>query len=320
MTDEMTIEEKSYISSKRAAQVSSYTQDYIDQLARKGLIDARRVGGLWYISMESLEGYKKKADDYKPEPPAPRIQPAEINSAIVFDGKEYLSAAKAADLTGYTQDYVGQLARAASILSRQVGNRWYVEKESIQAHKAEKDSLLAAVQTQAVGLTKQDTTQPTRPEYLPNARYSGSEPFYTYRTEESDLMPITGKQHAEAKGLTDNSTPLAAASSLPIKRVHDVQHHSIGGIRPRSAISKVEGTQKAVMPLLLASVATIVIVLSVGYASVLRQNSVYATNVTKQIPGANALLGNAVETFTWIGDQLEPVLTRELNYQRSDDN
>ncbi len=69
MSDAISLEGKEYISSKRASELSGYAQDYIGQLARKGLIHAQRVGGLWYISMASLVGYKTKADDYVPQQP-----------------------------------------------------------------------------------------------------------------------------------------------------------------------------------------------------------------------------------------------------------
>src|SRR3989344_3657610 len=70
MSDAMWLEGKEYISSKRASQLSGYAQDYIGQLARKGLIDAQRVGGLWFISMASLSEYKSHADAYVPQLPA----------------------------------------------------------------------------------------------------------------------------------------------------------------------------------------------------------------------------------------------------------
>lgn len=56
-------------------------------------------------------------------------------SAIVFDGKKYLPSVNAADLVGYTKDYVGQLARAGKIESRIVGRSWYIAEDSILAHK-----------------------------------------------------------------------------------------------------------------------------------------------------------------------------------------
>src|ERR1700722_5857714 len=186
MSEEMQIDGKSYISSKRASHLSGYAQDYIGQLARKALIDARRIGGLWYIYMESLENYKQKAGEFKPEPPV-RPESTEPGTLIFFDGKEYLSAARAAEQTGYTQDYVGQLARTGSVLSQQVGNRWYVERQSLLGHKKEKDALLGAVQSESVGIQKRAIASKDHPEYQANYRHSGQEPLLNYFYEEGDL-------------------------------------------------------------------------------------------------------------------------------------
>lgn len=55
--------------------------------------------------------------------------------ALVIDGKNYVSSARAAQLVGYTKDYVGQLARAGKIESKLIGRSWYVSEESITQHK-----------------------------------------------------------------------------------------------------------------------------------------------------------------------------------------
>ena len=97
-----------YISSKRAAEITGYTQDYIGQLARGGSIAAQRVSGLWYVVEESLKNYKTKADEFKPEPPKGFTSSVDLESAVSFDGKDYVSAQRAAKITGYPQEYVGQ--------------------------------------------------------------------------------------------------------------------------------------------------------------------------------------------------------------------
>ena len=153
MSDQLTVAGKEYVSSKRASELSGYAQDYIGQLARNAQIDAQRIGGLWYVDMDSLLGHKKKADEYVPQIPE-RGQHSYLESVVSFEGKEYVSATRAAAITGYHADYVGQLARAGTISSRQVGNRWYVDRERILAHKQEKDSLLAAVQAESVGIAR----------------------------------------------------------------------------------------------------------------------------------------------------------------------
>jgi len=54
MKDYILIEGKEYISSRRAAEITKYSQDYIGQLSRRGLIDARQVGRAWVVERNSI--------------------------------------------------------------------------------------------------------------------------------------------------------------------------------------------------------------------------------------------------------------------------
>lgn len=311
----MEIEGKSYISSKRASQETGYAQDYIGQLSRKALIDARRIGGLWYVSIESLQAYKKKADEFKPDPPV-RSENQETGTLVFFDGKEYLSAARAAEQTGYTQDYVGQLARSGTIFSRQVGNRWYVERDAIMAHKNEKDSLLAAVQAQSVGLARRATSTKTPPEYLSNTSHFGSLPLMTYFGDEGDLIPAVHKDAVHVNDKDDVKGKRPASNIVPIKRIHEKPRTVFpGSLGNRRVLSGLSAQKETGMPLLLTLVATIVVVLSVGYASVLRQNSAYAIGNLKSTEMA-AMAAKADAALSWAGDLLEPLLAHELIFER----
>jgi hypothetical protein len=312
MSNDIQIDGKSYISSKRAAELSGYAQDYIGQLARKSLIDARRIGGLWYVSMESLQDYKKKAEEFKPEPPA-RVDAPEPGTLVFFDGKEYLSAARAAEQTGYTQDYVGQLARSGTILSRQVGNRWYVERGSILGHKSEKDRLLAAVQAESVGLPKSSQIVSAN---VANTR----EPLFNYFTESLDLIPNIEIRGADIQKMTEKD-PISdnrdTLHRLPIRRISSVKPQmQLRGSRRPAPRRNSSAAQRSYTPLLLGAAATIVIVLSVGYASVLRQNSVVAVK-SGPSGGLQALKASVDTAFSQIGDILEPFLTHDLVYQRA---
>ncbi len=233
--NDIVVGDLTFIPSKQAAQVSGYAQDYIGQLCRAGLIQAQRIGGLWYVNLDSLYKHKQKADSYVPV--APRKAPApETESLITFEGKDYISAVRAAELTGYHKDYVGQLAREGPILSRQVGNRWFVERESILNHKRTKDSQLAAVQTKAVGLAKPEGLQNTsysgrtvvknslstapqvaaarsikseivaQPEQLQNTSYS-DHTLMTYTTENGDLIPMAEHGTAHTANTLPKITP-----------------------------------------------------------------------------------------------------------------
>jgi len=312
MADEIAVEGKQYISSKRASELTSYAQDYIGQLARKGLIEAKRIGGLWYISRESLTEYKQRADEYKPEPPRrdeSRVR-QDLDSVISLDGKDYISAPRAAEITGYHQDYVGQLARTGKILSRQVGNRWYVERSGITAHKKEKDALLAAVQAEAVGIVRVDSSDTHT---LPQ------EPFFTYTNESSAPFPLSSKvQEAGEHNFSIQEESVETEHKVPIRVM---ESNSSTVVRKVPAPEVARGVPQAHMNrwstlftrLGLVS-ATIVVVVSVGYISFQKKDVLYALIGKDAAP---ALAVEASGVFSRMGDLLESWLTSEIVYNRS---
>lgn len=54
---------------------------------------------------------------------------------IELDGKVYLSSTAAAKKSGYTKDYIGQLARAGKLDAQLIGRSWYIEEGSLKSHK-----------------------------------------------------------------------------------------------------------------------------------------------------------------------------------------
>lgn len=212
-------EGKSYVPSKQAAEATGYTQDYIGQLARNGSVLARRVGGLWYINMEDLERHKKDSEAYVPEPPTTNNDRS--GSIVSFDGKEYVSSKRASEITRYTQDYVGQLARGGKIKSRQVGGRWYVSKDDLMEHKRQKDALLAAVQADAVGVERQVVDRPVT-----------EEPLLTYLPSEgSDLPTLTPKEpEIEQYNVSRNdiSDSLTSTESEDESAIHHIAIRAMG--------------------------------------------------------------------------------------------
>lgn len=56
--DEIIIEEKKYISSKRAAKMTGYAKDYIGQLCREGRVPARLVGRSWYVLETAIQDHR----------------------------------------------------------------------------------------------------------------------------------------------------------------------------------------------------------------------------------------------------------------------
>ncbi len=56
--DELNIEGKNYISSKRAAALTGYAKDYVGQLCREGRVEARLVGRSWYVYEPSIRKHR----------------------------------------------------------------------------------------------------------------------------------------------------------------------------------------------------------------------------------------------------------------------
>ncbi|KKU77037.1 MAG: hypothetical protein UY04_C0064G0003 [Parcubacteria group bacterium GW2011_GWA2_47_7] len=278
MADEIVVDNKKYISSKRAAEISGYAQDYIGQLARSGQIDAQRVGGLWFISMDSLTSYKVKADTFKPQPPTAHPQ-KELESIVTL------------------------------------------------AHKKEKDALLAAVQTAAVGLYRSPADNAANPESLANLNYNGAGPYLKYTNEEGDLLPKLEQKEVASVGnvnqanfvpshahqipirvLRGNSLQITENTHIPSPIVG--QHHTSPRNNRRSGL-------RLVLPA--TAIATIVIVLTVGY-SWPGANAVYTRLNPLSNTAASGLLDGAFATITKIGDMIENIVAPEYIYKRAENN
>lgn len=60
-----------------------------------------------------------------------------MGNELIFEGKKYISAKRASQITGYNSDYIGQLCRKGSLECRLVGRSWFVEEKSLENHKTE---------------------------------------------------------------------------------------------------------------------------------------------------------------------------------------
>jgi parallel beta-helix repeat protein len=63
-----------------------------------------------------------------------------MSISIFSEGKEYISASRAAEKIGYASDYIGQLCRAKKIPGRLIGRTWYVDYAVLLEHKKNRGS------------------------------------------------------------------------------------------------------------------------------------------------------------------------------------
>lgn len=76
--------------------------------------------------------------------------------ALDLGGKTYISSKRAAEITGYTKDYVGQLARGGKIDAKLVGRNWYINEKSILAHKRDGTSRRGKAEVQQAQRERED--------------------------------------------------------------------------------------------------------------------------------------------------------------------
>lgn len=65
MKDALILQDKKFISAKRAAVIFGYSSDYVGQLCREGKIECTMVGRSWFVSEESVLNHKLSSSDPK---------------------------------------------------------------------------------------------------------------------------------------------------------------------------------------------------------------------------------------------------------------
>lgn len=76
--NEITIGDKIYVSSKRAAEITGYAKDYVGQLCREGHVDAKMVGRSWYVYEPSIRAHRFGEAAEEPVKAAPEEIPAAV--------------------------------------------------------------------------------------------------------------------------------------------------------------------------------------------------------------------------------------------------
>ncbi len=84
-----------------------------------------------------------------------------MKDTLILEGKNYISARRAARVMNYAQDYIGQLCRSGKIDCRMVGRSWFVTEESLIAHR---ESAIDATDERASKMLKKKFTAKVIPE------------------------------------------------------------------------------------------------------------------------------------------------------------
>lgn len=137
-----------------------------------------------------------------------------MNSDLSFDGKVFISVNRASELTGYTQDYLGQLCRGGRVPSKMIGRTWYIDHDAVMAHKQNPKSRKAKIaQKPELKAVKNDILQ----DFLSfQEKLNYISPF-KFEKDTSPILPSLNKLMESAKSPARvGTTPYLVASVLVV--------------------------------------------------------------------------------------------------------
>lgn len=109
---------------------------------------------------------------------------------ITIGDKTYISAKRAAEITGYARDYVGQLCREGHVDAKMVGRSWYVYEPAIRAHRFGVEAVQEPRKEEVSQEVQADTAAPAAPA-AQNAPEEGISTWTkpTYTPESPEMLP-----------------------------------------------------------------------------------------------------------------------------------
>lgn len=127
-----------------------------------------------------------------------------MKDSILIEGREFISVGRAAEITKYTKDYVGQLCRAGKVAARMLGRTWFIDRESLTLYKNSVDTFFAGYGKQKDMVVPSAVVAPVisatpSPATAPAILTPSQETSVTYIQDKRPLMPILSKvSHVEA--------------------------------------------------------------------------------------------------------------------------
>ena len=130
-----------------------------------------------------------------------------MKDSMIIQGFEYISSSRAAEITKYSNDYIGQLCRKGKVSARMIGRTWFVDKQSLLKHQEEadiskhlngKNLVLSGGISNAIKSAPAPSAKSTVSTAVsnPSAKLSELPAIGTYAADDGPFMPVIDKQPA----------------------------------------------------------------------------------------------------------------------------
>lgn len=152
---------------------------------------------------------------------------------IILNGRTYVKATEIAKKLGYTSDYVGQLCRSGKVDAERVGRAWYVDPDTIHAHKktryrSNQAKSKAAVAAYQAAQHKEISATPTM---SPAALHVQ---VHHYEADTYDLIPTPRKSHTHTTAETASAKSEQTEPATTVKIESIAKPHQFSTERPES--------------------------------------------------------------------------------------
>ncbi|MDE1946827.1 MAG: hypothetical protein KGI23_03055, partial [Patescibacteria group bacterium] len=115
-----------------------------------------------------------------------------MKGTIEIDGKIFISASRAAEITRYSKDYIGQLCRHAKVKAKLIGRGWFVEEADLLRYKKESDEQQNNRRHQASEIAK-EIYRKDENGYFREIPTAPKTEKISYFSDDRPLMPIISK-------------------------------------------------------------------------------------------------------------------------------
>ncbi len=202
--DELTIGDKKYVSSKRAAKLTGYAKDYVGQLCREGRVPARLVGRAWYVLESAIQDHRFGDDNGSKEEAASIAGESEVWESPKYEA----DAVESLPSVNRIHD-VEPVKHESENLSQHLQDSWKAWFDRVAAPTSE-----VGVATESVRKAEEPAAKPLR----------------------EDIVPIRAIHHAPIEPLPDELLPRRVASRIPTRP--EALEASYAPVAPRRGTSK----------------------------------------------------------------------------------
>lgn len=151
-----------------------------------------------------------------------------MEDELFLAGKKYVSSKRAAEITGYAKDYVGQLCRGGKLEAKLIGRNWYINLESLMKNRKRSLMLNQTIAEAERTSTPHPSIQKAHPKTTLVDDLNVS-----FFSDDTPLMPAVAIEK-EAPAVVEKQKVVMSAPGAPISTNTDVAPPVPAKIAPKS--------------------------------------------------------------------------------------